>query len=54
VTGTAVNAVSSLVQSTAVLVNAVRLTTNHAKKSPEVTDEFAPHLLTNLPRCKNG
>jgi len=49
------NAVSSLEQSTAVLANAVRLTSNHARKLPEVTKEFASFLLTNrpvvIPRC---
>jgi len=39
--GNAVNSVSSLVQSTAMLVNAVQLTSNHAKKSPEITDVFS-------------
>jgi len=46
------NAVSSLMQSTAVNVNAVRLTSANNQKSPEVTAEFAPHLLgllTNRP-----
>jgi len=40
----------SLVQSTAVLGNALLLLiSNLAKKSPDVTDEFVPYLLTNCP-----
>jgi len=44
-TGQAGNAVLSLMQLTAVNVNAVRLTSDHNQKSPEVTAEFAPYLL---------
>jgi len=41
-TGRTGNAVSSLVQLAAVLVNAIRLTSNHAKKSPEVSAGVQP------------
>jgi len=36
-TGRAGNTVSSLVQLAEVLINAIRLTSNHAKQSPEVS-----------------